>query len=65
MIKAKKDMTESKLIKKILNLKRNPDGSISTLTIAIRGARQLSGRNTDTGEIIPKIDLENFKKQTS
>ena len=63
-MKFEEDMTEDDLIKKVLNLKRNPDGSISTLTIAIRGARQLSGRNTDTGEIIPKIDLENFKKQT-
>lgn len=56
-------MNEKKVIEKILNLHHNEDNTISTLTISIRGARELTERNVETGEKLPKINIESLKKQ--
>lgn len=42
-------MTEKEAINLILNINNNDDESMSTLSIAIRGARELSDRDVETG----------------
>lgn len=49
-------MTEKQLIDNLLNIPNSEmfsaESRISTLTIALRGSRKLSGRNLDTGKLI-------------
>jgi hypothetical protein len=54
-------LTETEMIEKLLNFNNNEDGTISTLSIAIRIARDLSGRDIETGEITPKDYLKREK----
>jgi hypothetical protein len=56
-------MTESEIIKKVLNLNYNSDNKISTLSIAIKGARELSERNINTGVKITGINIDKLNKQ--
>lgn len=51
-------MQESDLITKVLNLNYGKNETISTLALSIRGARELTERNIETGEKFEKYDFE-------
>ncbi len=56
-------ITESDLIKKILNINYTEEWEISTLSIAIRNARELSNRYIETGERIDLINIHKLEEQ--
>lgn len=49
--------TEKDIIDKLLNLNENPDSSISSLAVALKGARKIIGRDIETGELSNKSSI--------
>ncbi|MCX8532680.1 hypothetical protein [Chryseobacterium luquanense] len=56
-------MEEKQFINQLLNINISEDKSVSTLAIALRGARELSNRNIETGELDKKYDVVILDKQ--
>ena len=56
-------MDESTIIKKVLNLNFDENETISTLALSLRGARELTQRNVETGEFIEEFDIQVLDRQ--
>ena len=56
-------MDENKVIANVLNLNHDKKGKISTLWVALRGARELTGRNVESGKKCSTINFENIEQQ--
>lgn len=56
-------MKEKDIINQLLNIDIDEDQLISTLAIAIRGARELGNRNVETGVLEEKYDINILDKQ--
>lgn len=56
-------MKEKDIINQLLNINIDESQLISTLAIAIRGARELGNRNIDTGVLKEKYDIDVLDRQ--
>lgn len=56
-------MEEKEIINNILNIDIKDSEKISTLVLAIRGARELGSRDVETGVLIKHYDIDTLNKQ--
>lgn len=54
---------ETEIINRLLSLHYDKKGVISTLAVALRGARELTGRDVETGELIEGKELQHLEQQ--